>query len=131
MALPACLLANPNTVRDLLVYMKKSWPEEIYQKISICDLILISFYSLDNNIDKEISFEELLKQCFNLFPKKISFSNYSKWPDSRKLDRPLRTIRRKKMISGDFKKGFTLTQAGRKKSLNAMKFLGQKKLKLG
>ena len=110
--------------------MKKSWPEEVYQKISVCDLILISFHGLDNNIDKKVSFEKLLKQFFSLFPGKISFLNYSKWPDSRKLDRPLRTLRRRKMISGNLKNGLALTHAGRKKSLYIIKLLGQKKLKL-
>jgi len=107
--------------------MKKSFSEEVYYKISIQDLILVCFRI---NSSEKISFEKLLKQCFKLFPKKFGFQEYSKWPDARKLDRPLRTLRKRKLIAGNPQKSFYLTKNGRKKALEAINFLRQKKLKL-
>lgn len=109
--------------------MQKSWPEEIYQKAKITDLILISLYALENS-DKKITFERLLKECFNLFPQKFSFSKHPSWPDARKLDRPLRALRKKKLILGNPKESFSLTKEGRKEALEAMNLLKQRKLKL-
>jgi len=35
-------------------------------------------------------------------------------PDSRKIDRPLRTLRKRRLIKGDPKTFFTLTKTGQK-----------------
>lgn len=109
--------------------MRKSWPEEIYQKVSINDLVLIS---LDRFKDpgERVLFDDLLKECFNLFPQKFNFPKNPKWPDARKLGRPIRGLRKKKLVVGNPKQGFSLTKIGRKKGLEAMNFLRQKKLKL-
>jgi len=109
--------------------MKKIFPEEIYQKMKICDLILVAFYNLEA-VKKKVTFERLLKECFDLFPKKFNFSKYPKWPDARKLDRPLRTLRQKRIIFGNPKENFSLTKKGKKMALEVMSFLKQKKLKL-
>lgn len=110
--------------------MKNLWPEEIYRRVNIGDLILISFYNLENS-RKKIDFELILKECFRLFPNKFNLSKYPQWPDARKLDRPLRSLRDRKLISGNPKEFFSLTNAGKKTALGAMDFLRQKKLKLG
>lgn len=109
--------------------MKGFWPEEVYQKMSICDLILISLYSFENR-DQKASFEELLEECFTLFPQKFNFSNKADWPDARKLDRPLRMLRRQKLINGHPREGFSLSSKGQSVALKATNLLRQKRLKL-
>jgi len=92
---------------------KTSLEEEFYINKSINNLILFSIYSILEKKQK-CSFEELIKECFILFPKVFSFPKYPKWPDSRKLDRPLRSLRKRKLITGNPKSHFTLTKTGKK-----------------
>ena len=82
-------------------------------KVPISDLILFSIYSVISGKGK-CDFERLVKECFTLFPKTFSFPKYSQLPDSRKIDRPLRTLRKRKLIKGDPKTFFTLTKTGQK-----------------
>lgn len=77
---------------------------------------------------KKCTFEELINECFTLFPKAFSFSQYPKWPDSRKLDRPLRAIRKRKLIAGDPKTSFSLTKQGKKIALEIARTFRQRKL---
>jgi len=103
--------------------------EELYKKVSTNDLILFSIYSVMAKKEKR-TFERLVKECFILFPKSFSFSRISKWPDSRKLDRPLRTLRKRRLITGDPKSFFSLTKLGRKTAEETAKVFRQRKLKL-
>lgn len=107
---------------------RKSLDEELYKNRSINDLILFSIYSLSEKREK-CTFEKLVKECFALFPKTFSFSKYPKWPDSRKLDRPLRTLRKRKLIAGNPKTSFSLTKSGRKIAEEIIKGFRQRKLK--
>jgi len=108
--------------------MKKvSFEEEMYKKVSINNLILFGIYSATQN-GKDCTFEQLVKKCFTLFPKAFNFSRYPKWPDARKLDRPLRTLRNQKLITGDPKTSFSLTIAGRKIALEIAKTFTQRRL---
>jgi len=107
--------------------MAKEVPYELYRRIPINSLILFcvfSVYSRKNNC----SFEELTKECFELFPRVFCLKGISKWPDSRKLDRPLRALRRSNLIKGDPDKSFVLTAAGEKTAEGTAKFLMQKRL---
>jgi len=108
---------------------KKKFIEELYKKISLNELILFSIYSVTMKKEK-CAFERLIKECFVLFPASFSFSGISKWPDSRKLDRSLRTLRNKRLISGDPKTVFSLTKLGRKTAEEVAKTFRQRKLKL-
>ncbi|TSC94804.1 MAG: hypothetical protein CEN87_338 [Parcubacteria group bacterium Licking1014_1] len=94
---------------------------------SINDLILFCIHSVVLNNEK-CSFERLVKECFSLFPETISFQRYQIWPDSRKLDRPLRLLRDEKMIIGDPRTVFMLTKDGEKKATEISKALRQGKL---
>jgi hypothetical protein len=108
--------------------MKKAFfEEELYKRESINNLIIFAIYSLTKN-GKECTFENLVKRCFFLFPKTFSFYKFSKWPDTRKLDRPLRTLRNKKLITGDPKTFFSLTKRGRQMALEIAKNFSQRKL---
>jgi len=101
--------------------------EIIYKEIGINQLILFCMYSMDLDREK-CTFERLIKECFTLFPKAFCFSRYAQWPDSRKLDRPLRTLRNKRLIRGDPASSFVLTQKGKKEARELTKILTQKKL---
>jgi hypothetical protein len=101
--------------------------EELYKNASINDLIIFGIYSLTEN-GKKCDFEALVGRCFTFFPKAFSFFQYPKWPDSRKLDRPLRALRDAKMITGSPKNLFSLTARGKKKALEIAKIFRQGKL---
>jgi hypothetical protein len=96
-------------------------------KFSVNDLILFCIYSVILNNEK-CSFERLIKECFTLFPETLSFQRYPIWPDSRKIDRPLRVLRNEKLIIGDPKTIFMLTKEGEKKATEIDRALKQGKL---
>ena len=107
--------------------VKKETPS--YENEPVNDLIVFGIYSVLKS-DKDCVFEILVKECFTLFPRAFSFNSYPDWPDSRKLDRPLRWLRKEKFISGDPKTSFTLTKAGKERAIIIEKRLRQKKLNL-
>lgn len=96
-------------------------------KFSVNDLILFCVYSVGLNNEK-CSFERLVKECFTLFPEILSFQRYPIWPDSRKIDRPLRVLRKEKLIIGDPQTMFLLTKEGEKKAVDLDRVLKQGKL---
>jgi hypothetical protein len=53
---------------------------------------------------------------------------YPVWPDSRKLDRPLRALRKDRLIIGDPKTYFILTKLGEERAAIVSKSLRQGKL---
>lgn len=106
---------------------KPKFEEALYGKVPISDLIVFAMYSIINN-NRNCNFEDLVKQCFSLFPKAFELRGHPKWPDARKLDRPLRTIRRRKLITGDPKSSFTLTATGKKRALDVANAFRQGKL---
>jgi len=123
--------------------MKKTFDEALYKKAKITDLILFGINSvIEGDEDKSSSspfatarenkekctFERLIKECFTLFPESFSFSKYPQWPDSLKLDRQLRTLRKRKLITGDPKTSFSLTKLGKKIGLETAKTFRQRKL---
>jgi len=103
----------------------KSKPKNL--SFSINDLILFCIHSVVLNNEK-CGFERLVKECFTLFPDTLKFERYPIWPDSRKLDRPLRFLRKKKFIIGDPKIYFALTKDGEKRAIEIEKALRQGKL---
>jgi hypothetical protein len=109
--------------------MRKIFDEELYKSKPINDLILFSIYFITEK-KKKCTFENLTKECFSLFPKVFSFSKYQKWPDSRKIDRPLRGLRNKKLIKGNPKTFFSLTKTGRKAAIQISRIFRQRKLKI-
>jgi hypothetical protein len=106
---------------------KTSLEEELYKNKSINNLILFAIYSVCAKKSK-CTFEELIKECFTLFPKTFSLSRYPKWPDSRKLDRPLRSLRKRKLIIGNPKTTFSLTKNGKKIAEGVTETFRQRKL---
>lgn len=95
--------------------------------LSVNDLILFCIHSVILN-SEQCSFERLVKECFSIFPETLRFTRYPIWPDSRKLDRPLRSLRKEKLIIGDPKKYFMLTKMGEERAAAVSKKLRQGKL---
>ena len=90
----------------------------------INDLILFCLF----NVEGRCGFERLIKECFHLFPEVFCFENYKNWPDARKLDRPLRTLRDNRLVTGDPSTDFELTSQGKQQAVIIAKSLRQKKL---
>jgi len=126
-----------------MVKKVKSFAEELYKKVRITDLILFGINSItEGDEDKSSSspfaaarenkekctFERLIKECFTLFPETFSFPKYPQWPDSLKLDRQLRTLRKRKLITGNPRTYFSLTKLGKKIAIETAKTFRQRKL---
>lgn len=105
----------------------KNFDGELYKKARITDLIIFGINLIIENKEK-CTFERLIKECFTLFPEAFSFSKYPQWPDSLKLDRRLRSLRKRKLISGDPKTSFSLTKLGKTIALETSKTFRQRKL---
>ncbi len=105
----------------------KSFEEELYKKAHITDLILFGINSVIENKEK-CTLERLVKECFTLFPEIFGFSKYPQWPDSLKLDRQLRTLRKRKLITGDPRTSFSLTKPGAKIAVETAQTFRQRKL---
>ena len=106
--------------------MKGFTSGQINQRVPINDLILLGIYLLEKE-GKKCDFESLIEKCFKLSPESISFKR-NKWPDSRKIDRPLRSLRKNSLIKTNPELLFSLTKKGVKKSLEIIKILYQGKL---
>jgi len=94
-------------------------------KLSIENSILFVLYS---NNSKKQTFENLVKKCFGYFPEIFSLKNNPKWPDTRKLDRPLRDLRERKLIKGGSNTFISLTDKGKKIGQETNNLFCQKKL---
>lgn len=106
-----------------------SFPAELYKKRSTNDLILFSIYSINLKSGK-CTFENLLSEYFTHFPKSIAFPHHSNWPDARKIDRPLRSLRRQGLIRKDSSGVINLSRAGKRAALEIAKELSQRRLGL-
>ncbi|MEW6456867.1 MAG: hypothetical protein AB1410_09185 [Acidobacteriota bacterium] len=91
----------------------KNYDEELYTKVEMQELILFGIYLVSKN-GEICTFERLVAESFTRFPKVFAFKRFSKWPDSLKFDRPLRTLREKGLIVGGAKDYFSLTKFGEK-----------------
>ena len=119
---PAPLHYSANPIIEMIKDKNNKSPN-----FSVNDLILFCIHSITLSSEK-CSFERLVKECFTLFPETLKFERYPIWPDSRKLDRPLRALRKEKLIIGDPKNYFILTEIGEQKAVAVSKALRQGKL---
>jgi len=110
-----------------MVKKAKTFDEELYKKVRITDLILFGINSITEGKEK-CTFGRLIKECFTLFPETFSFPKYPQWPDSLKLDRQLRTLRKRKLITGNPRTYFSLTKPGKKIAIESAKTFRQRKL---
>lgn len=99
-----------------------TYPEGIYSQISSDQLILFSILSVKRS-GEECTFERLIKESLTLFPKSFNFHRYPQWPDSLKLDRPLRDLRNRNLVIGKNTTRFELTRLGERYALEIEKKL--------
>ena len=102
---------------------------DIYLRLTLEKLILFSVISILRK-KEECTFERLVKECYTLFPESFKFYRYPQWPDSLKLDRPLRDLRKHRYIVGNPKTRYTLTKLGEKYAVIVEKELGNEQLLL-
>jgi len=93
---------------------------EIYMSLNLHELILISIYLVIAN-GETCTFERLVAECFENFPKAFSFKRYPKWPDALKFDRPLRALRGKGLIMGNPRDAFVINEYGERKAKELMR----------
>ncbi|PIS39082.1 MAG: hypothetical protein COT34_00205 [Candidatus Nealsonbacteria bacterium CG08_land_8_20_14_0_20_43_11] len=102
---------------------------QTYEDKSINSLILFSIYRV-REAGRRCTFERLMEECFKLSPRTFCLAGHTEWPDSRKLDRPLRSLREEKLVSGDPKTCFVLTKEGEKLAEEMAKTFRQGKLRI-
>jgi len=91
---------------------KEIYNPRIYKNIGYDDLVVFSLFSL---IQKEVqpTFENMVSECFNLFPSRFYLPGYPQWPDSSIVEKSwVRCRTDKHLIIGSRAKGFKLTQKG-------------------
>lgn len=98
--------------------------EKLYKNLPNDQLIIYALLSIKRK-GEEATFERLVKECYSLFPKSFSFFRYPEWPDSLKLDRQLRDLRKKRLISGNNQSRFDLTSIGERYVLQVEKNLNR------
>ena len=100
----------------------QNFSELKYKNLANDQLIAYAILSIKRQRD-ECTFERLVRECFVLFPKSFGFYRYPEWPDSIKLDRPLRDLRHKRLVSGSNQTKFNLTGLGERYALEIEKSL--------
>lgn len=75
------------------------------------DMILICIDSVIKKNNK-CSFGNLVKECFTRYPNKFSLNDFPEYPDSLRLDRPLREMRDKGFITGSPVTFYSITNFG-------------------
>lgn len=78
---------------------------------SLEDLILLGIDAVIKKKNK-CSYGDLINELFSNYPDSFSIADYPKWPDTLKLDRPLRSLRSNRLIIGSPVTFYSLTPLG-------------------
>ncbi|MBI4116373.1 hypothetical protein HY449_01375 [Candidatus Pacearchaeota archaeon] len=83
--------------------------------MNIDRLFLRAIYKfLEDNNQRTIQWEDVVKSCFEIFPETFSFEKYTQWPDSGKIHFCVRRCRdQHNWLVGSVRTGFTLTEIGK------------------
>jgi hypothetical protein len=103
---------------------KNTYNAKIYQNVPIRHLVVFGIYSVISR-GEECTFEKLVAECFNLFPKIFSLARYPNWPDSLQVDNQLRALRKNGFIKGHPRGTYELTKFGTKLAEETKKILGE------
>lgn len=79
---------------------------------SLNELILFCVQSVLRK-KKKCTFGDIINECFKTYPQFFSLADYPNWPDSLKLDRPLRELRNDGLVRGNPATFYSITDAGR------------------
>lgn len=91
----------------------KKFDEKIYTSIAIDKLTIFAIFHLTIQ-GEECAFERIVKECFDLFPKRFSLRRYGEWPDSNRVYLSMMRCRDSGWIVGNEKSGFKITEFGKK-----------------
>jgi hypothetical protein len=84
----------------------------LYKKIGYDELVVFSAARIHQD-GKEITFENLVAECFECFPERFALRGYPQWPDSAVVNKSwLRCRTDKGYLTGSVKDGFRLTGRG-------------------
>jgi hypothetical protein len=97
------------------------------QDFSQNDLILFCVLRIEQG-KEDCTFERLVYECFITFPERFSFYAY-RLPDSIKLDRQLRTMRKLRLVTGSNKYGWKLTERGYRLAIQLQKTISSASFK--
>lgn len=90
----------------------RSYSEEAYLQLGQDDLLVAALASVETTSGR-VTFERLVVQCFNMFPKKFELEGYPEWPNASVVNKAwLRCRTDKKLISGSVAEGLRLTPKG-------------------
>jgi hypothetical protein len=100
----------------------KAFLEEIYKNVPLWELALYSIYSLQEQ-NVETNFENIVVECFELFPKKFSLQSYPEFPDTNRVRRELQRIEGStfqmkgfdQLLEGNLKTTYKFTDKGMEK----------------
>ncbi len=85
---------------------------ETYIRLSQDELLIAALAAAQEKSD-QVTFEDLVAQCFNMFPKKFALHKYSQWPNAVVVNKAwLRCRTDKHLIEGNVAEGFVLTPKG-------------------
>lgn len=101
-----------------------------YKDIGYDQLLIFSVFSLQKS-GKEVTFEELVKEAFEIFPERFKLLIKDRmWPDASLINKSwLRCRTDKKWITGNRASGFSLTPMGKKVAMDIAKQLMDSKQK--
>jgi len=100
----------------------KPFPEKAYMDIPLSDLVLYAVFSLETK-KVETTFENIVAECFELFPKKFSLHGYPEYPDANRVRREIQRLEGtlsspgiEKLVDGNMKTSYRITEKGLKNS---------------
>jgi len=108
--------------------IKKLFDEGIYTSVSLTKLTIFAISKIAES-GEECAYERVVKECFDLFPKRFSFQRYPEWPDGTRVKIEILRCRDKGWVTGNEKNGFKITSLGRRVADEVLKELKQGPIK--
>lgn len=87
------------------------------RKLSVAELVLSCISNVLKK-KKRCTFGNLIEECFYSYPDVFSLSDHPQWPDTLRLDRPLRKLRDMRYISGSPSTYYLITNSGKQALLS-------------
>ena len=94
-----------------------------YARITLTDLVVYSIRFLHDQ-GCEVTSEDIVSACFQLFPNRFSLRKYPHWPDSAMVTRRWSELRAKGFLVGNTARGFKLTAKGFRQAERVGKLFG-------
>ena len=92
---------------------KEFFNKNVYLQISLTKLVILSIHRIILN-NEECAYERVVKECFELFPKRFCFQRYPQWPDGCRVKIEILRCRDSGWITGNEKTGYQITSLGKR-----------------